>query len=912
VNRPPTRLNLHEIDTRSWSRLDSILDHVLDLPVNELSPALARLCGGDRDLEEQIRSILATDLAVEGYLSRTARQGLIQGAAGLDAELPALEGRLLGPWRVLQPIARGGMGVVYLGERADGTFEQRVAIKFLGRGITTPAALARFRQERQILARLEHPHIARLVDGGVTDDGLWWFAMEYVDGSPITEWCVSRRLSARSILELFQQACGAVQVAHRNLIVHRDLKPSNIMVSSEGDVKLLDFGIAKMLEEEEGAERSFSTTAAMTPNYAAPEQIRGEPPTTATDVYALGVVLYELLTGERPHRSKTGTFEDVRRAVLEQEPEAPSARIRRQWREATHAGHDARAPGVPHELDAIVLTAVRKEPERRYPSVEALSEDVQRHLDGRPVRASGRTFGYLASKFFRRNRVPLAATLMVLLALSAGLYATARERDRARLEAARAREIKEFALGLFRVSNPEEGGRPDVSARELLDRGAARVDREIRDPRVKAEMWDMLGSVYQSLDLFPPAISMYRRAIVLRRAHPERPDTLLATSLRQLGSALNENGNYEEAERMLREALAMERRTFGAVHPRVGFATGELAILENRMGHTAQAESLYREVIRVDSLTIGMKHRNTASDLGNLGMHYYSDGRYREAVPYIARALAIREQLFGRNHVETATGMDQLGLALVGTGAVDSGLVLMREALTIRRRWLAPDHPDIAHSLLNIGSTLAANGRLPEAEHDLGEALALRRRMLDPKDPNLAHTHNELAIVFYREGVLDSAAAHFDEALRIWAYSLPSDHGDVLTTRGNLAVVYREMGRYAVSEKLLREVLAARLRFQKPDHLDVATSEYHLGRLLVMTKRPGEGIPYLHRADASRSAALDADDPRVAEVRLALGNALVAVGRREEGLTLLRQSLESAQKRLGPKDRMVVLARSRL
>jgi serine/threonine protein kinase/Tfp pilus assembly protein PilF len=902
MNRPPTRLSLHEMDPRTWSHLDSILDQVLDLPVHELGPTLARLCGGDHDLEERIRSILAADLAVEGYLSRTARQGLIQAAAaGLDAELPALEGRLLGPWRVLQPIARGGMGVVYLGERADGAFEQRVAIKFLGRGITTPAALARFRQERQILARLEDPHIARLVDGGVTDDGLWWFAMEFVDGSPITEWCASRGLSTRPILELFQQACGAVQMAHRNLIVHRDLKPSNIMVSADGDVKLLDFGIAKMLEEEEVADRSFATSAAMTPNYASPEQIRGEPPTTATDVYALGVVLYELLTGERPHRPKTGTFEDVRHAVLEEEPEAPSARIRRRRGEAKQ---------IPRELDAIVLTAIRKEPEGRYPSVEALSEDVQRHLDGRPVRASGRTFGYLASKFLRRNRVPVAATLMVLLALSAGLYATARERDRARLEAARARELKEFALGLFRVSNPEEGGRPDVTARELLDRGAARVDREIRDPRVKAEMWDMLASVYQSLDLFPSSISMCRRAIALRRAHPERPDTLLANSLRQLGSALNENGNYEEGERVLREALAMERRTFGEVHPRVGFAMGELAILENRMGHTAQAESLYLEVIRVDSLTNGMEHRNTASDLSNLGMHYYGDGRYREAVPYIARALAIRERLFGRDHIETATGIDQLGLALVGVGAADSGLALMSEALTIRRHWLAPDHPDIAHSLLNIGATLAAHGRLPEAERDLREALARRRRMLDPKNPSLAHTHNELAIVFYREGALDSAAAHFDEALRIWAYSLPSDHGDVLTTRGNLAVVYREMGRYAPSEKLLREVLAARLRFEKPGHLDVAAAEYHLGRLLVMTKRPEQGIPFLRRADASRSAALDADDPRVAEVRLALGNGLIAAGQVREGRALIRASLENAEKRLGARDRMVVLAKT--
>ncbi|HKQ20148.1 MAG TPA: serine/threonine-protein kinase, partial [Candidatus Eisenbacteria bacterium] len=518
MNPPERRVHLYGLDPETWSRLNDALDELIDLPPEKAAEALDRLYGNDPALREQIAAVLAADQAVEGYLSRTARQGMMDAAAeGMDFELPLLTGRMLGPWRVLHQIGRGGMGSVYVGERADGAFEQRVAIKFLGRGIASPESLARFRQERQILARLEHPNIARLVDGGVTDDGLWWFAMEYVDGQPITAWCEANRPSTRATLELFQQVCRAVQYAHRNLVIHRDLKPSNILVSAAGEVKLLDFGIAKILgpEPEGGANVADArgrapnvtdvgtvTMVAMTPTYAAPEQIRGEPPTTTTDVYALGVVLYEMLTRTRPYRLKTGALDEIRRAVLDEEPEAPSAR----------------AAGIGHELDNIVLTAMRKEPERRYSSVEALSEDVQRHFDGRPVRASGRTFGYLASKFVRRNRVALGAATLILLALFGGLYATTRERDRAKSEAAKATELKEFALNLFRVSAPEVGRGANVTARELLDRGAERVDRELKGhPVVQAEMWDLLGSVYKTLDLFPQAVAMFRKSVETRR-----------------------------------------------------------------------------------------------------------------------------------------------------------------------------------------------------------------------------------------------------------------------------------------------------------------------------------------------------------------------------------------------------------
>jgi serine/threonine protein kinase len=907
---PVGRFDLDRLDGDTWRRLSSILDEVLDLSPEEVPGALDRLCGGESPIREQILAILATDAKAEGYLTRTARRAMLEDAArGVEGEFATLEGRLFGPWKLGREIGRGGMGVVYLGERADGAFEQRVAIKVLGRDVGDSDRLARFRQERQILARLEHPNIARLVDGGVTDDGFWWFAMEHVVGSPITSWCEARKLEPTRVIELFQQACHAVQYAHRNLVIHRDLKPGNILVSEAGVVKLLDFGIAKILDPDgtrlPGTEPV--TAAAMTPPYAAPEQIRGEPPTTATDVYALGVVLYELLTGSSPYRRTTGTLEEMRRAILEEEPEAPSRRLQRD-RSPGHRIGWARVLG--RDLDSITLAAMRKEPEQRYASVEALSDDLDRRRGGRPVRATGRRFGYVASKFVRRNRVPVTLAALAFLALLAGLYSTSRERDRARVEAAKAMELKEFALSLFRVSIPGEGHGSNVTARQLVDRGAERVERELRgNPTVQAEMFDLLGSVYKSLDLFPQAIAMYGKSVSLRRRNGA-PDTLLAASLRELGSSTYESGDYARGEPPLREALALERRRFGEVHQRVALVLGELAVLKQRSGAMAEAESLSRAVLRVDSLTDGPQSPSTAIDLGNLGMLLYYDSRYKEAIPYVVRSLEIRQRTLGRGHLLTADAIDQVANCLAEVGELDSSITLGREALAIRRRWLAPDNPDIAHSLDNIAMHLALVGKLAEAERDQREALAIQSKSLDPGDPVLAQGYNDLAVTLYREGQLDSAGTHFREALRVWAKSLPPTHNNVLTCRNNLGVVYRETGHYAESERTLRAVLAERLRTLRPDHLDVAATQYHLGRLYVMSSRPREAEPLLRRAIEIRGGALGEDDPRVAEVKLALGNGLVAMGRNTEGRALIHESLEIAETRLGPKDRMVRLARS--
>ena len=393
------------------------------------------------------------------------------------------------------------MGAVYLAERADGAFQQRVALKLVKRGLDTDEILRRFLRERRILARLEHPHIARLLDGGITEDGLPWFAMEHVQGEPITSWCESRRTSVAERLRLFQAVCAAVQHAHRNLIVHRDLKPSNILVTASGDVKLLDFGIARLLSGEESeAERTLTAPGlrVLTPPYAAPEQIRGEAATTATDLYSLGAVLYELLAGVRPCGRAARTLEELEKAVLEEEP-APPSTMRKELRRELSG-----------DLDHIVQMALRKEPERRYPSVEGLLADLERHREGLPVRAARPSLFYRLGKLVRRHRPAVVAGSIVALtalagvvvalwqavaaallvaSLTGGLAVAIAQARAARREARKADEVRRFLVRVFEVSDPSRALGQSITARELLDRGAERIEGCVASPSSRPRSW---------------------------------------------------------------------------------------------------------------------------------------------------------------------------------------------------------------------------------------------------------------------------------------------------------------------------------------------------------------------------------------------------------------------------------------
>ncbi|MEW5918709.1 MAG: serine/threonine-protein kinase, partial [Gemmatimonadota bacterium] len=453
-----------------WQRIEGILDEVLELPREARAKFLTQACEGDGQLRAEVERLLLSADGESGLLDDSADANAALLLGDEDAARSRM-GETVGPYRIVRELARGGMGAVYEAERVDGAFQQRVALKLVRRGMDSEEVQQRFLAERQILARLTHPNIAALLDGGQTDVGQPWFAMELVVGRPITAWCDDRRLGIDARVELVEQVCRAVSYAHRNLVVHRDLKPSNILVTDDGVVKLLDFGIAKLLHDgtAHGDTVTHLGSRAMTPEYAAPEQVRGEAVTTATDIYALGAVLYEILTGHRAHRFRRRSAAEVERVVCEQIPEAPSTVITRtEERELSDGTVETVDPirvsaarGAPvarlrklldGDLDTIALKALRKEPDRRYPSADALLDDLLRRRSGLPVLARQDTLGYRARKFVARNRIAVAAAVVVVLSLGAGLVGTTWQARVASRQAVRATIVKDFLVGLFNVS----------------------------------------------------------------------------------------------------------------------------------------------------------------------------------------------------------------------------------------------------------------------------------------------------------------------------------------------------------------------------------------------------------------------------------------------------------------------------
>ena len=565
-----------------YSQVKEVLASAIEYEPERRAAFLAQICAGDEALRDEVQSLLEHQEPAANFIEESAFE--VTARALAEGEAESLVERRIGPYRMTAELGRGGMGIVYLARRDDEQYEKQVAIKIIKRGMDTDVVLRRFRIERQILASLEHPHIARLIDGGTTEDGRPFFVMEYVAGLSIDQYCDVNHLSINERLKLFRTVCSAVQYAHQNLVIHRDIKPSNILITAEGAPKLLDFGIAKVLRPNVSSQTTEATVwRVMTPEYASPEQVRGERITTASDVYSLGVLLYELLTGHRPYRINSRVPYEVARVICEQEPEKPSTAISRVEKAPGAHGEPVvsitpesvgRARGAQIEklrnqlagdLDKIVLMAMRKEPQRRYKSVEQLSEDIRRYLEGLPVIAHKDTVGYRGAKFVKRHKAGVLAATLVAVALVAGLIATlwqakiatekariadeqariAREqRDRARTETAKAERSNTFLQSLIAYADPSWYSpgyrqRGDViKVVDVLDNAGRRIDTELADqPEVRAELHHTIGNTYRALRLYDPAERHFRAALQLYREVYGERHPKVAESLYYLGAA---------------------------------------------------------------------------------------------------------------------------------------------------------------------------------------------------------------------------------------------------------------------------------------------------------------------------------------------------------------------------------------
>lgn len=732
-----------------WPEVKSLLAQALEIMPEE-RPALFARQGAEPAVIAEVEELLALGQQADGFID--------EPLFSFRQPTPALEaGSRLGPWRLLRPLGQGGMGTVYLAERADGAFELTVAVKLLKIGFDSAELISRFEAERHILARLIHPNIARLLDGGTSADGRPYLVMEHVEGEPIDQHCDRRRLSTRARLELFRDVCSAVQLAHQNLVVHRDLKPANILVTAEGTVKLLDFGIAKLLAPQPAeAEAATSPTLAqlggapLTPRYASPEQVRGEPITTASDVYSLGVVLYELLTGHRPYRFETLTPAEVERVVCGERPPRPSTAVRRTEEVAT--ADDGRLLLTPEavaglregdvarlsrrlagDLDTILLTALSKEPKRRFASAEQLSEDLRLYLAGLPIRSQPDAFGYRARKFLVRHAlgVTLAAAGLALLLAFAGAMTwqrseiAARSREVAQ-ERDRAEATKEFLLELIGQTDPRLAKGQEITIRQALDQRSGDLAKETDlAPATRADLLDALGVAYRSHGRYEKAVPLLRQALALREQELGKDHVQVAESLHNLANVERSLDRPDEAERLIRRALAIQRRAFPQGHKSLARGLNNLA-------------SLVRE-----------KAEETKGPEGAL---------FAEAETLAREGLAMKQRLFGERNGEVALSLNTLATILVRQGKPAEAEPLLRQSIALRRALDGPISPGLAKSINNLAELLATQGRLTEAEALHRESLAIRRKLYPQGHQELLASLQRLGRLRARQGDGNEAA----------------------------------------------------------------------------------------------------------------------------------------------------------
>ncbi|MEO8561330.1 MAG: serine/threonine-protein kinase [bacterium] len=950
-----------------FRQLDALLDALLDLPADERDAFAERATADDADLRHELNRRLTAHRSSGGFLEGSALD-LAATLIRLEHDGPpvttldAAPARV-GPYRIVREIGHGGMGTVFLAERDDGQFAQRVALKLIRRALAhRPSLVARFLEERRILAVLEHPGIARLLDGGVTDDGLPWFAMEYVDGEPLDRYCDARAMPLEQRLALFGAVCDAVQYAHQHLVVHRDLKPSNVLVTNEGAVKLLDFGIAKLLDPlaVPDADAPRTEWQAMTPEYAAPEQVRGGIVSTETDVYALGVVLYSLVAGRRPYELRGRTPAEIERIVCDVEPPQPSTAFAADDGQVderlarAHARADTPERLRRHlqgDLDAIVMQAIRKEPARRYPSAAALLDDLRRFRTRMPVLARPSGARYRLGKFAARHRLALAGVVSLILVLAAGLARERVLRGRAETEAQKARAVESYLVGIFDGSDPFSEGASNgrqMTTRALLDRGAKRVGLELAaQPEVEAEMRSVLSRVYTSLGAYDAAETQARgslarrsalhgsndvgvadatdqlgivmlkrdsladaerlllRALAMRRTLLPPGDTAIAESLDHLAELYQEKSEFDRAVVTSREALELRRKAFGEESPKFAASLVSVALNTWMKGNYTESEQLLRRALVIQRRTIGEDAPATSQTLHNLAQTFEMEGQPDSSEVYYRRALAAKRVSLGDAHPSISINLNNLGRMLTGRlNRPAQAEPLIREALAMDRKMFGERHAFVAASLNNLAIVLRLKGEFVEAERVGRQALAINRALFPAENRSVALDLSDLGSTFMLSGRHDSAIVYLRAARLQWSHLTGPANMNTLVLSVNLARALREHGDLREAETLLREAITRLDSTQSGQRSLYFSVLVGLGRTLAEEGRRDEALEMLRPAVAMGPALWKPDNWHLADARLALGETLLAMGHPAEARPLVESataalvSLRGAQPRL--------------
>jgi eukaryotic-like serine/threonine-protein kinase len=797
-----------------FERLQMLFEDALARDGAERAAWVERIASDDPLLHRELLALLAAHERSDEMLDAPLR---IPTDDVDDEERWA--GVRIGPWQIVKRIGYGGMGTVFEAVRADDQYRKRVAVKVLHRFAAGPDAVRRFKAERQMLANLDHPNVATLLDGGVTDDGQPYLVMEYIDGAPITRWCDEQQLDLRQRVRLFLQVCAAVESAHRNLIVHRDLKPANILVTSAGQVKLLDFGIARLLSsaDDPNAPQTVALQRSFTPEYAAPEQVRGMTVGTPADVYSLGIVLFELLTRRRPYDLHSRSFSEIERVVCESTV--------------------ARA-GVNGDIDAILQMTLRKEPERRYGSVAQLSADLRNYLDGLPVTAQPDSALYRIRKLIARRKLESAAVIIAVVSLVTGLVVALIETGRAQLQSQRAEQVKSFLTTMLGAAKPDSLGK-DVKVREVLDSAAQRADSLNATPELEAEIRTIIGDTYVALGEYAAGETQFKRALEAQRLTTPKGSRDMALSLSRISHAQEYDGRYEDASATLKQLNALVER-----YP---FTTAE----------------------------------DLSDHLDQQGRVLARLGRLEEAEPYLERALKVLEDASASN-AALSTAYSNLGVVKGELGKNDEGLALFTKSVEAARRAFGLNDPQLAEKLSPYASMLELAGRWDDASKVYVEAIEIRRKVLGPEHPEYAWTLNNYADHLVRRQRYAEAVPLAREVLALRGKTLPDTNIMVSSTMTVLARALGPLGQTEEADRLLREALALRRQSLPEGHWAIASVESMIGANLTLMKRYEDAEQALLSSEQRLVATRGENAPIIVDARQRIVDLYIAWNKHEE------------------------------
>ncbi len=794
---------------KQWQQIKSLFQEALKLSEDEQKHFLEKECN-DNIVREKVSKMLKAHSEGADFLeNQTFRAEMF---SDIDGEADRYFAQQIGQYKIEKLIGEGGMGHVYLAARQD-DFHKKVALKIIKRGMDTVALLSRFRQERQILANLVHPNIARLLDGGSTEDGLPYLVMEYIEGLPITKYSDQHKLSVPQRLNLFLQICEAISYAHQNLVVHRDIKPSNILVSEEGIPKLLDFGIAKILDPQ--AEESHGVTLEgariSTPEFASPEQIQGKPITTATDVYSLGVLLYILLTGQQPYYFDNRSSAAMEKVIVSTPPTKPSALLKKT--EPARSKQSSDSPfGVPMEklhrqlegdLDNIILKALQKEPELRYASVEQFSEDVQRHLKGLPVTAREASIRYRAVKFIRRHRVAMAAAMTIFLILISAIIGISWQAQIARDEAKKSKQALTFVKQMLLATDPFETGK-ELTVEQILDRASERISKELEgQPEIESEIHSILGAAYQNLGKYEKAKKQFEaNRTLLANLYGEK-HSLVANAYRELAVDVHYLGNYKKADSLYRKSIALYRQigeTRSADYATALNDFGTLALDEANLDSAivlfSKSLKIYQAILDTNDAQIGSTFNNLAYALDDKGDYFKADSAYNQA-------LKIFRHNYGAEHPEIANTLNNYAFVKLNIGDTLGSLRLHQQALTMYKKLVSTGHPSYAITLHNIAALNFYLKDFKLAERNEKEVIKIFTKNYEQSHPYFGSAYFMMGRILNAQKRFDEAEHYLQKSLKIRQAKLGANHPSLAGTYMELGVSLLGQNKLKASKKML-------------------------------------------------------------------------------------------------------------